>query len=102
MTPTAKQKTAAGMVAFLMAFSLLAASACEAPPPATTREYAPPPEAYGRDYAPLIAQIADTTTERIQAADNAAREREAALLKQYEQADYNAMRGVVYEPGSSK
>ena len=91
MTPTAKQKTAAGMVAFLMAFSLLAASACEAPPPATTREY-----------APLIAQIADTTTERIQAADNAAREREAALLKQYEQADYNAMRGVVYEPGSSK
>ena len=91
MTPTAKQKTAAGIVAFLMAFSLLAASACEAPPPATTREY-----------APLIAQIADTTTERIQAADNAAREREAALLKQYEQADYNAMRGVVYEPGSSK
>ena len=91
MTPTAKQKTAAGIVAFLMAFSLLAASACEAPPPATTR-----------DYATLIAQIADTTTERIQAADNAAREREAALLKQYEQADYNAMRGVVYEPGSSK
>ena len=91
MTPTAKQKTAAGMVAFLMAFSLLAASACEAPPPATTREY-----------APLIAQIADTTTERIQAADNAAREREAALLKQYEQADFDAMRGVVYEPGSSK
>lgn len=75
-------KTAAGIVAFLMAFSLLAASACEAPPPATTR-----------DYAPLIAPIADTTTERIQAADNAAREREAALLKQYEQADYNAMRG---------
>ena len=91
MTPTAKQKTAAGMVAFLMAFSLLAASACEAQPPATTRDYATP-----------IAQIADTTTERIQAADNAAREREAALLKQYEQADYNAMRGVVYEPGSSK
>ena len=87
MTPTAKQKTAAGIVAFLIAFSLLAASACEAPPPDTTR-----------DYATLIAQIADTTTERIQAADNAAREREAALLKQYEQADYNAMRGVVYEP----
>ena len=91
MTTTKQQKTAAGIVAFLMAFSLLAASACEAPPPATTR-----------DYTPLIAQIADTTTERIQAADNAAREREAALLKQYEQADYNAMRGVVYEPGSSK
>ena len=87
-----KQKTAAGIVAFLMAFSLLAASACEAPPP----------EAYGRDYAPLIAQIADTTTERIQAADNAAREREAALLKQYEQTDFDVMRGVVYEPGSSK
>ena len=84
----AKQKKDAGMVAFLMAFSLLAASACEAPPP----------EAFPRDYAPLVAQIADTTTERIQAADNAAREREAALLKQYEQADYNAMRGVVYEP----
>ena len=89
MTPTAKQKKSAGMVAFLMAFSLLAASACEAPPP----------EAFPRDYAPLVAQIADTTTEqKIQAADNAAREREAALLKQYEQADYNAMRGVVYEP----
>ncbi len=93
MTPTAKQKTAAGMVAFLMAFSLLAASACEAQPP----------EAFPRDYAPLVAQIADTTTEqKIQAADNAAREQEAAMLKQYEQADYNAMRGVVYEPGSSK
>ena len=92
MTPTAKQKTAAGIVAFLMAFSLLAASACEAPPPATTR-----------DYATLIAQIADTTTEqKIQAADNAAREREAALLKQYEQTDFDVMRGVVYEPGSSK
>ena len=87
-----KQKTAAGMVAFLIAFSLLAASACEAPPPATTSYY-----------APLVAQIADTTTEqKIQAADNAAREQEAAMLKQYEQADYNAMRGVVYEPGSSK
>lgn len=86
-----KQKTAAGIVAFLMAFSLLAASACEAPPPATTR-----------DYAPLIAQIADTNTERIQAADNAARAQEAAMLKQYEQANYNAMRGVVYEPESSK
>ena len=83
MTPTAKQKTAAGIVAFLMAFSLLAASACEAPPP----------EAFPRDYAPLVAQIADTTTDRIQAADNAAREQEAAMLKQYEQADYNAMRG---------
>ena len=89
MTPSAKQKTAAGIVAFLMAFSLLAASACEAPPP----------EAFPRDYAPLVAQIADTTTAKMAAADNAAREREAALLKQYEQADYNAMRGVVYEPG---
>ena len=93
MTPTAKQKTAAGIVAFLMAFSLLAASACEAPPP----------EAFPRDYAPLVAQIADTTTEqKIQAADNAAREREAALLKQYEQNNFDAMRGVVYEQGSSK
>ena len=92
MTPTAKQKTAAGIVAFLMAFSLLAASACEAPPPTKA----------ARDYAPLIAQIADTTTERIQAADNAAREREAALLKQYEQNNFDVMRGVVYEPGSSK
>ena len=83
-----KQKTAAGMVAFLIASAVLAASSCDAPPP----------EAYGRDYAPLIAQIADTTTERIQAADNAAREREAALLKQYEQTDFDVMRGVVYEP----
>ena len=86
-----KQKTAAGMVAFLMAFSLLAASACEAPPPATTR-----------DYATLIAQIADTTTAKMAAADQAARAAELEALKVYEQADYNAMRGVVYEPGSSK
>ena len=91
MTPTAKQKTAAGMVAFLMAFSLLAASACEAPPPATTR-----------DYATLIAQIADTTTAKMAAADQAARAAELEALKAYEQADFDAMRGVVYEPGSSK
>ena len=87
-----KQKTAAGIVAFLMAFSLLAASACEAPPP----------EAYGRDYAPLIAQIADTTTAKMAAADQAARAAELEALKAYEQADFDAMRGVVYEPGSSK
>ena len=91
MTPTAKQKTAAGIVAFLMAFSLLAASACEAPPPATTR-----------DYATLIAQIADTTTAKMAAADQAARAAELEALKAYEQADFDAMRGVVYEPGSSK
>ena len=91
MTPTAKQKTAAGIVAFLMAFSLLAASACEAPPPATTR-----------DYTPLIAQIADTTTATMAAADQAARAAELEALKAYEQADFDAMRGVVYEPGSSK
>ena len=92
MTPTAKQKTAAGIVAFLMAFSLLAASACDAPPP----------EAYGRDYAPLIAQIADTTAAKMSAADQAARAAELEALKAYEQADFDAMRGVVYEPGSSK
>ena len=86
-----KQKTAAGIVAFLMAFSLLAASACEAPPPATTR-----------DYATLIAQIADTTTAKMAAADQAARAAELEALKVYEQADYNAMRGVVYEPEPSK
>ena len=84
MTTTAKQKTAAGIVAFLMAFSLLAASACDAPPP----------EAFPRDYAPLIAQIGDTTTEqKIQAADQAARAAELEALKAYEHADYNAMRG---------
>ena len=88
-----KQKTAAGMVAFLMAFSLLAASSCEAPPPV----------AFPRDYAPLVAQIADTTTEqKIQAADQAARDAELEALKAYEHADFDAMRGVVYEPGSSK
>ena len=91
MTTTKQQKTAAGMVAFLMAFSLLAASACEAPPPATTREY-----------APLIAKIADTTTAKMAAADQAARAAELEALKAYEQADFDAMRGVVYEPGSSK
>ena len=87
MTPTAKQKTAAGIVAFLIAFSLLAASACEAPPPATTR-----------DYATLIAQIADTTTAKMAAADQAARAAELEALKAYEHADFDAMRGVVYEP----
>ena len=91
MTTTKQQKTAAGIVAFLMAFSLLAASACEAPPPATTR-----------DYATLIAQIADTTTAKMAAADQAARAAELDALKAYEQADFDAMRGVVYEPGSSK
>ena len=88
----AKQKKDAGMVAFLMAFSLLAASACEAPPP----------EAFPRDYAPLVAQIADTTTAKMAAADQAARAAELEALKAYEQADFDAMRGVVYEPGSSK
>ena len=92
MTTTKQQKTAAGMVAFLMAFSLLAASSFDAPPP----------EAYGRDYTPLIAQIADTTTAKMAAADQAARAAELEALKAYEQADFDAMRGVVYEPGSSK
>ena len=83
-----KQKTAAGIVAFLMAFSLLAASSCDAPPP----------EATTRDYTPLIAQIADTTTAKMAAADQAARDAELEALKAYEHADFDAMRGVVYEP----
>ena len=92
MTTTKQQKTAAGMVAFLMAFSLLAASACEAPPPAKA----------ARDYAPLIAQIADTNTAKMAAADQAARAAELEALKAYEQADFDAMRGVVYEPEPQK
>ena len=58
--------------------SLLLASSCDAPPP---------------------APAADAETQAlISAAYTAAREREAALLRQYEQSDFDVMRGVVYEP----
>ena len=58
--------------------SLLLASSCDAPPP---------------------APAADAETQAlISAADTAARQREAALLKVYSQTGFNPMAGVVYEP----
>ena len=58
--------------------SLLLASSCDAPPP---------------------APAADAETQAlISAADTAARQREAALLKVYSQPGFNPMAGVVYEP----
>ena len=58
--------------------TLLLASSCDAPPP---------------------APAADAETQAlISAADTAARQREAALLKVYSQPGFNPMAGVVYEP----
>ena len=46
-----------------------------------------------RDYALLNPQVADDTAERLDALDSAARAAEIEALKQYEQADYDFMRG---------
>ena len=46
-----------------------------------------------RDYALLNPQAADDTAERIQALESAARAAEIEALQQYEQADFNFMRG---------
>ncbi len=51
-----------------------------------------------RDYALLNPQVADDTAERLDALESAARSAEIEALNQYEQADYDFMRGVVYEP----
>ena len=66
------------IVISLTVISLLLASSCDAPPPAPAAD---------ADTQALIA-----------AADQAAREREAALLKVYSQPGFNPMAGVVYEP----
>ena len=46
-----------------------------------------------RDYALLNPQAADDTAERLDALESAARAAEIEALKQYEQADYDFMRG---------
>ena len=46
-----------------------------------------------RDYALLNPQVADDTAERLDALESAARAAEIEALKQYEQADFNFMRG---------
>lgn len=46
-----------------------------------------------RDYALLNPQAADDTAERMDALESAARAAEIEALKQYEQADYDFMRG---------
>ena len=46
-----------------------------------------------RDYALLNPQVADDTAERLGELESAARAAEIEALKQYEQADYDFMRG---------
>ena len=46
-----------------------------------------------RDYALLNPQVADDTAERLDALESAARAAEIEALRQYEQADYDFMRG---------
>ena len=46
-----------------------------------------------RDYALLNPQVADDTAERLDALESAARSAEIEALKQYEQADFDFMRG---------
>ena len=46
-----------------------------------------------RDYALLNPQVADDTAKRLDALESAARSAEIEALKQYEQADYDFMRG---------
>ena len=46
-----------------------------------------------RDYALLNPQVADDTAERLDELESAARAAEIEALKQYEQADYDFMRG---------
>lgn len=76
-----RQNCAGAAVAAAMAIALLFGTAATVPPVA---EMPPLPPA---DTALLLAQQ-----------DAAARAAELELLRQYEQADFDVMRGVVYEP----
>ena len=53
-----------------------------------------------RDYALLNPQPADDTAERLDALESAARAAEIEALKQYEQADYDFMRGDAEIPAN--
>ena len=55
-----------------------------------------------RDYALLNPQAADDTAERLDALESAARSAEIEALKQYEQADYDFMRGDAEIPANSR
>ena len=55
-----------------------------------------------RDYALLNPQVADDTAERLDALESAARSAEIDALKQYEQADYDFMRGDAEIPANSR
>ena len=55
-----------------------------------------------RDYALLNPQAADDTAERLDALESAARAAEIEALKQYEQADYDFMRGDAEIPANSR
>ena len=55
-----------------------------------------------RDYALLNPQVADDTAERLDALESAARAAEIEALKQYEQADYDFMRGDAEIPANSR
>ena len=55
-----------------------------------------------RDYALLNPQVADDTSERLDALESAARSAEIEALKQYEQADYDFMRGDAEIPANSR
>ena len=55
-----------------------------------------------RDYALLNPQVADDTAERLDALESAARSAEIEALKQYEQADYDFMRGDAEIPANSR
>ena len=55
-----------------------------------------------RDYALLNQQPADDTAERLNAQESAARAAEIEALRQYEQADYDFMRGDAEIPANSR
>ena len=58
--------------------------------------------AQSADYSMLNPEQGQTTAERIQALESAARAAEIEALKQYEQADYDFMRGDAEIPANSR
>ena len=62
----------------------------------------PQKAAVARDYALLNQQPADDTAERLNAQESAARSAEIEALNQYEQADFEFMRGDAEIPANSR
>lgn len=81
-----ESKAFTAVVAAGMAIALLFGTAAATPPL--------------QDAPPLLVQpdISNPAAVLLAQQNAAAREREAALLRQYEQSDFDVMRGVVYEP----